>query len=287
MDDQTKEAISATAKKAERIAEEVVERPWVRAFSRIGFLAKGFLFLVIGLSAILLATGMQGGRITDPAGAMAAIAQYSAGKFLLTIFFIGALGHGVWNILRGIADVDGVGKGIKGIIARSASVGVGIFYFILAATAFTIVLTHSVSEENGRAEETVAWIFLSIPLGAVVILIVALGFWGVAIHECYSGISGKFQENYKTWKLTPAMEKFAMLLGVISFSTRAFLYVLVGYFFFLAANLNDPSQAQGIDGALLSLAQSRYGSILLLVSGFGLFCNGVLAFFEAKYRRIC
>ena len=287
LNDQTKEFIAETAKKAERIAEEVVERPWVRVLSRVGFIAKGFLFLVIGLSAILLAAGLQGGRIADPVGAMSAIALYPGGKFLLTILFIGALGHGVWNILRGIADVDNVGKGIKGIIARSASVGVGIFYLLLAATAFNIVFTYTVKDENGRAEETVAWLFLSIPLGALVILIVALGFWGAAVHECYSGVSGKFRENYKTWKLTPAIENLAMALGVISFTTRAFLYVIVGYFFFLAANLNDASQAQGIDGALLSLAQSRYGSVLLFISGFGLFCHGVLAFFEAKYRRIC
>lgn len=287
MNDQTKEVIAETAKKAERIAEEVVERPWMRVISRVGFIAKGILFCVIGISATLLAAGLQGGRITDPVGAMAAIAQYSAGKFLLTILFIGALGHGVWNVLRGIADVDNTGKGIKGIIARSASVGIGIFWFTLAAIAFQIVLTYSVAEENGRGEELVAWAFLSLPLGALVILIVALGFWGAAIHECYSGISGKFQENYKTWKLTPALERFAMVLGVISFVTRAFLYVIIGYFFFLAANQNDPNQAQGIDGALLSLAQSRYGSLLLFVSGFGLFCHGVLAFFEAKYRRIC
>ena len=259
----------------------------MRVLSRVGFIAKGILFCVIGISAVLLAAGLQGGRITDPVGAMAAIAQYSAGKFLLTILFIGALGHGVWNVLRGIADVDNTGKGIKGIIARSASVGIGIFWFTLAAIAFDIVLTYSVAEENGRGEEFVAWVFLSIPLGALVVLIVALGFWGAAIHECYSGISGKFQENYKTWKLTPALERLAMVLGVISFVTRAFLYVIIGNFFFLAANQNDPSQAQGIDGALLSLAQSRYGSILLFVSGFGLFCHGVLAFFEAKYRRIC
>lgn len=272
---------------AERIAEDVVERPWVRAFSRVGFIAKGFLFLVIGISAILLAAGLQGGRISDPVGAMAAIAQYPAGKFLLAVFFVGALGHGFWNMLRGIADVDNTGKGIKGIIARSAAVGIGVFYFILAATAFSIVLTYSVSEENGRAEELIAWLFLSIPLGALVILIIALGFFGVAVNECYNGLSGKFQENYKAWKLTPNMERLATALGVISFTTRAFLYALVGYFFFRAANLNDASQATGVDGALLSLAQSRYGSILLFVSGFGLFCHGVLAFFEAKYRRIC
>jgi hypothetical protein len=61
----------------------------------------------------------------------------------------------------------------------------------------------------------------------------------------------------------------------------------MGYFFFLAANLNDPYQAEGIDGALLALARSSYGGILLFGSGFGLVCHGVLAFFEAKYRRIC
>lgn len=287
MDEQTKETIASTAKQAERLAEETVERPWVRMLSRIGFVAKGILFVVIGVSAILLAAGLRGGRITDPVGAMASIAQYPGGKFLLALLFIGALGHGVWNILRGIGDVDNAGKGVKGIIARSAAVGIGIFYLILAATAFQIVVSYSVSPENGRGEELVAWLFLSVPLGALVIVMIALGFFGAAIHECYSGISGKFQENYKTWKLTPGVEMAVTVLGWISFTTRAALYVIVGYFFFLAANLNDARQAQGVDGALLSLAQSRYGSILLFVSGFGLVCHGVLAFFEAKYRRIC
>ena len=287
MDDQTKESIKATAKEAERIAEETVERPWVRRLSRIGFIAKGVLFVVIGTSAILLAAGLQGGRITDPIGAMASIAQYPGGKFLLALLFIGALGHGLWNILRGIADIDDTGKGIKGIIARSAAIGIGIFYLILAATAFDIVLSYTISTENGRGEELVAWLFLSIPLGAVVILIIALGFFGAAIHECYSGFSGKFRENYKTWKLTPTVETVVTVLGWISFTTRAVLYVIVGYFFFLAAKLDHAGQAQGIDGALLSLAQSRFGAILLFVAGFGLVCHGILAFFEAKYRRIC
>lgn len=287
MDEETKETIAETAKKAERIAEEVVERPWVRTLSRIGFIAKGVLFVVVGASAVLLAVGLRGGRIADPVGAMAAIAQYPFGKFLLALLIVGAVGHGVWNILRGIADVDETGKGIKGIIARSASVGIGIFYLILAVTAFQIVVFYYDSVENGKGEEMVAWLFLSVPLGAVIILLIALGFFGAAAHECYSGLTGKFQENYKTWKLSPGIEKIVSLLGVISFTTRAALYMMVGYFFFLAANLNDAGQAQGMDGALLALAQSRFGTILLFVFGFGLVCHGVLAFFEAKYRRIC
>ena len=155
MKEQTKEAIAATAKAAERLAEETIERPWVRALSKVGFLAKGILFLVIGSSAVLLAAGLKGGRITDPVGAMAAIAQFSAGKFLLALLIIGAFGHGFWNILRGAADVDNVGKGIKGIVARSASVGIGIFYLLLGVIAFQIVVAYSVPEENGHGEEFV------------------------------------------------------------------------------------------------------------------------------------
>ncbi len=287
MDEETKDTIKATAKKAEEVASDVVERPWVRALARAGFIAKGFLFLVIGTSAIMLGAGFRGGRITDPVGAMASIAQMPFGKFLLALIFVGALGHGAWNILRGIADVDSTGKGIKGIIARSAAVGIGIFYLILAATAIQIALFYTNTIENGTGEETVAWLFLSIPLGAVVILLIALGFFGAAAHESYSGFTGKFRENYHSWKLSPFVERVVGVLGVISFTTRAVLYVMVGYFFFLAANLNDVNQAQGMDGALLALAESQFGSILMIISGFGLMCHGILAFFEAKYRRIC
>lgn len=287
MDDKTKETIKETAKKAEEFAEEAVERPWVKALSKIGFIAKGVLFVVIGLSAILLAAGLRGGRIADPIGAMSAVAQYRHGWLLLVLLAVGAIGHGLWNVLRGVADIDETGKGIKGIIARSASVGIGIFYFILAGIAFSIIITPSTPEANGEGERWVAWVFLSIPLGALIILFIAFGFWGAAANECYSGVTGKFQENYKSWKLGPKTEIVVRILGIISFTTRAVLYVLVGYFFFLAANLNDAEQAEGIDGALLALAQSSYGSIMLFVCGFGLVCHGVLAFFEAKYRRIC
>lgn len=287
MDTETKAAIVETAKEAEKTAEEVVRLPWVRSLSRFGFYTKGILFVVIGISAIFLAAGLRGGRISDPVGAMAAIAQFAYGKLLLVILAAGAVGHGVWNILRGVADVDDTGKGIKGIIARSASVGIGIFYFILAWTALEIVLSSRVADENGHGEQLVTWIFLSIPLGALVVLLISIGFFAAAANECYSGVTGKFLNNFRSWQLGPFAEKLVSALGVISFVTRAVLYVLVGYFFFLAANLNDPYQAEGIDGALLAIAQSRFGAILLFACGFGLVCHGVLAFFEAKYRRIC
>lgn len=276
-----------TVKEAEKAAEEVVRHPWVRKLSKLGFYTKGVLFVVIGISAVFLAMGLRGGRITDPVGAMASIAQMTFGRALLLILAAGAVGHGLWNILRGVADVDDLGKGVLAIITRCLSVGIGIFYFILAATALNIVWSNRGSIENGQGEQLVTWVFLSIPLGALVVLIIAIGFIVAAGTECYNGFTGRFLNNYRSWQLSPVTEKVVFGLGIFSFTTRAILYVLMGYFFFLAANLNDPYQAEGIDGALLALAKSQFGGVLLFASGFGLFCHGVLAFFEAKYRRIC
>jgi hypothetical protein len=287
METETKAAIKETMKEAEVVAEEVVRHPWVRSLSKLGFYTKGILFIVIGISAVFLAAGLRGGRITDPIGAMAAIAEFSFGRVLLIVLVAGAIGHGLWNILRGFADVDNQGRGPIAIIQRSLSVGIGIFYFILAATAMKIVLSERTTITNGEGEQLVTWVFLSIPLGALVVLIIAIGFFVAAGTECYNGVTGRFLKPYRSWQLSPLVHKLVLTLGVVSFLTRAVLYVLMGYFFFLAANLNDPYQAEGIDGALLALARSSYGGILLLGSGFGLVCHGVLAFFEAKYRRIC
>ena len=276
-----------TMKEAEAVAEEVVRHPYVRSLSRLGFYTKGIVFIVIGISAVFLAAGLRGGRITDPIGAMAAIAQMSLGRVLLLILIVGAVGHGLWNVLKGFADIDDLGGGVLAIIQRGLSVGIGIFYFILAATALDNVLNDRTAVTNGQGEQLVTWVFLSIPLGALVILIIAIGFFAAAGNECYSGVTGKFLNAYRSWQLSPVVHKIVLTLGVISFLTRAVLYILIGYFFFLAANLNDPYQAEGIDGALLALARSDYGGILLFASGFGLVCHGILAFFEAKYRRIC
>jgi hypothetical protein len=60
----------------------------------------------------------------------------------------------------------------------------------------------------------------------------------------------------------------------------------MGYFFVRAAVYNNTG-AIGMDAALLVLLRSSYGRLLVLLTAIGLFCHGVLAFYEARYRRIC
>jgi hypothetical protein len=236
----------------------------------------------------MLAVGLPEGRIADPTGALAVIAQKPFGRILLTLFTAGAAGHGVWNLLRGIADVDDAGGNWLGILKRSIAAGVGLFYIGLALAAFQIVLASRVSETPSQAEETFVSILLAVPLlGAVLLFLIGLGVIGAGFHECYIGISGKFREAYRVREISGPHLIFITILGFLSFTSRAVILVIMGYYFLAAAIWNRANGSIGLDASLYALAQSAYGRIFLFAAAAGLFAHGVLAFYEAKYRRIC
>lgn len=288
MTDETKQVLKEKLEETIEKAEETVRLPLVKKLSRFGFYTKGVLFIVIGVLAMAVAVGIRGGKIADPIGALGTVAQKPFGTVLLILFIVGAVGHGFWNVLRGAADIDDMGKDWLGVIKRSISVGLGIFYVGLALSALSFLLSVNASDENGQLPKTIVTVLLAVPLlGVILVFLIGLIIVGAGVHECYSGISGKYQENYRSWEIKGWHGKFITFLGVLSFTARAVILVLMGWFFISAAIDYNPNEAAGIDGALLALAQTTYGEILLFVTAFGLICHGILAFYEAKYRRIC
>lgn len=290
MENATKQAIGEAVEQTVEAAEEIVRHPYTKKFARLGFYTKGFIFIVIGALAILVAVGKRGGEeLADPTGALERIAQASHGKIILLVFTLGAIGHGAWNILRGAADVDNAGKGVAGIIKRIAACGIGFFYWFLAYQALNLLAATRANPAGGAEaiQKTLTAILLALPLGALLVGIIGLSVIGVGIHECYSGVTGKFQEAFRLREMTGARRWSVTVLGFFSFLARGLLFGLIGYFFVVAAIDYDANNAIGLDGALLTLAQSYFGKTLLFLTAVGLVCHGILSIFEARYRRIC
>lgn len=287
MNDATKQTVVETIEQTVEKAEEIVSHPYTKRFAEFGFYTKGFIFIVIGILALMVAFGQRGGELTDPTGALTVIAQFTFGKVLLIIFIVGAVSHGIWNILRGAADVDNAGKKWQGIIRRCIAGGTGIFYLFLAWSAFSIVTTANVAVHNGGVQKTLTAIFLALPLGAILVFLLGLIVIGAGFSECYRGVTGKFKEDFRVYEMEGYKRRVVGALGALSFTTRALIYGLMGYFFIVAAIYADANEAVGIDGALLILARSAYGKALLLFAAIGLFCHGILSLYEARYRRIC
>ena len=286
MEEDTSQPVSGKFEEAVKAAEKTVRKPYVKKFARLGFYTKGFLFIVIGILAVMVATGEKGGKLADPTGALAKIATLDFGKILLMIFIVGAVGHGFWNILRGTADVDNAGNKWQGIVKRVIAIGVGIFYVWLAFSAANILFSERVRQQNGEIPRTLASIILALPLGVVLMFLIGLCIIGTGFHEFYSGITGKYQENFRLFPLGKKQRRFVNFLGIFSFTARALIFCLVGYFFISAAIHYNPNEVVGIDGALATLARTYYGKTILFITAVGLVCHGLLSLYEARFRRI-
>lgn len=286
MNEQTSPTVGEKIEVAVKVAEETVRHPLIKKLARFGFYAKGFLFIVIGILALMVALGQKGGELADPAGALETVAEMPYGRVLLIIFIVGAIAHGAWNVLRGIADVDNAGKKWQGIVRRVIAVGVGIFYFGLALTAIDILVADQEADRNGAIQRMLATILLALPLGALLMALIGLGVIGAGVSEFYSGVTGKYQENFKIRMLAEHQQWIISLLGVISFSARALILVMMGCFFIAAAFYYNPNEAAGVDRALAIIAQQSYGQILLFITSGGLLCHGILSLYEARFRRV-
>ena len=82
------------------------------------------------------------------------------------------------------------------------------------------------------------------------------------------------------------VERFAVASGVVGHIARGAVFAVVGVFLAKAAIEYDPSEAIGIDGALLKLVEASYGQLLLGLVAAGLIAYAVYCFVEARYRRI-
>src|SRR5439155_11326729 len=79
--------------------EEVAARRGFELLARSGFVARGFIYGIIGLLAVKLALG-DGGKTTNQKGALKTIAHQPAGKVLLILMAVGLAGYALWRFVR-------------------------------------------------------------------------------------------------------------------------------------------------------------------------------------------
>jgi hypothetical protein len=124
------------------------------------------------------------------------------------------------------------------------------------------------------------------PAGRWIVLAVALGFLADGLYNVYRAVSRKFRERLKTGEMSPAVERGAVASGVVGHMARGVVFALVGVFLAKAAIEYDPSEAVGIDGALLKLVQHDQGPLLLGLVAAGLIAYALYCLVEARYRKI-
>jgi Domain of Unknown Function (DUF1206) len=257
--------------------------PWLVWFGRLGYAAKGTVYTLIGVLALLTAIG-AGGETTDSRGALRHIGQAPFGEFLLIAVGIGIVGYSLWLFTQAIMDTENYGKAPKGIGMRLGYVAIAILHLGLAISAFALAAgTDGASDQNPEA-----WTarLMSHAFGEWLVGITGVIVTGFGVSQLYLAYSAKFRDCLKLNEMSVTEVTWATRLGRVGHVARGIVFVIVGAFLTFAALYADPQHARGLDGALQALAQRPWGLTVLGIVALGLAAFGIFMFVEARYRRM-
>jgi Domain of Unknown Function (DUF1206) len=261
--------------------ERAVQSPGFEWFARAGFVARGVIYVLIGILAVKLALG-AGGHAASQQGAFHEIAGQPFGKVLLVLTAIGLAGYAVWRLTR--AALGHGPEGSDSTADRIVALASGVVYAALCVLAIQILLGAG-GGSSGAPKKATAGV-LGWPAGVWLVGIAGAVMIGVGLFQGYKGLTKDFLEDSKTEKMSHAARKSIEWIATFGYLARMVVFVLVGGFLIQAAINYEPSKAVGLDGALARLAQHSYGPFLLGVVAAGLIAFGLYSLTDARYRRI-
>ena len=246
--------------------------------ARAGFIARGVIYVLVGVLAVKVATG-HAGTTPDQKGALETIAHQPFGQVLLILVALGLGGYALWRMTRALLG-HGPEDSDRGF-DRVAAFASGVVYAGLCALAVEIV-SGSSSSGSESAGGVLGW-----PGGTLLVGIAGFALIGVAGYQAYRGVSKDFLADSKDLLTVryPACHAIEWL-GAFGHLARAVVFGLVGVFLVKAAIEFDPRKAVGLDATLAKLAASSYGPFLLGIVAAGLMAFGVYSLTDARYRRI-
>lgn len=251
--------------------------------TRIGFVARGAIYVIIGLLAIQVAMH-AGNETTNQRGAMQTIEHQPFGHWLLIVVAIGLGAYSAWRFVQAFAGQGPEGGGDHSTFGRIAAAASGCAYAGLCVLAVTILLGSSSSSSSNPHKQTAG--VLGWPGGQYLVGLAGAIFIGVALYQAYKGLSRKFLDEDKTEEMGEATRKVLTVIGIAGYLARMVAFGLIGIFLVRAAIDYDPKKAVGLDGALARLAHQSYGSLLLGLVAAGLIGFGLYSIADARYRRI-
>ena len=236
--------------------------------ARLGFVARGLLYIVIAL--LVLGTG----RTEDLTGAMEYLDR-GAGHWLLIAMIAGMVGYGLWRVSDAAFGMDS-GRGYpKAWRRRLAAAASGVIYLFLAYKALRIIIDGR-GDVGGGPQENAATA-LHQPNGELWVAVAAAVLVGAGIVQLYKAGTCSFLRRLDE----RARQPLAKWLGRIGYGARGVVFITTGYLVARAALDGSAAKAGGLEEALDVL----HGPVEYAVAA-GLMVFGFYSLVEARFRSI-
>ena len=250
----------------------------IETWARLGFLARGIVYLIIGWLAL------DSNRPMSASEAVKSVEQMPLGSLQLALLALGLFGYGLYKIAAGLADLDGDGREGKALAKRGGRVGSGIAYWVLAFIAVKATLDKGSSNgdagqaggSDGAAADTAQQVS-DAPGGALLLTVVGLVILVVAATQLFIAAKARFMDE-----MEPDAPRLVKPAGQVGYAARGIVFLIVGWFA-LKAGL-DGERLRGFGDALAVLRDEQ--PLLFKLIAIGLLLFGAVSVVMARYRHV-
>jgi len=250
---------------------------WVERLGRVGLVARGTIYILIGIIALQMAFG-DAARSASQQGAFHAVASQPFGALLLWIIAAGLVGYALWQLTAAfqVREEDSTKRlGKRGLYLVKT-----VIYLVLAWTAASIAM-HAGS--TGGTSTTTQ--IMKADGGRLLIGVVGIAVVVTGIVLAWTGWTTDFEKKLRTHEMSATTYRVIRMLGKVGYLARGVVFTLFGGLITYSALTFTPENASSVDQALLEIAQAPAGPVLLTVVALGLIAFGLYSCTEAKYRR--
>ncbi|MCX5529446.1 DUF1206 domain-containing protein [Streptomyces sp. NBC_00006] len=258
----------------------------VAAGARAGFVARGVLYVLIGVLALRIAFSDSEGQQADRGGAVTEIAQKPFGTALLWLLGIALAGMALWRLTEaafGQAGPDGR-KASKRAMSGARCVFYGfVSYSVLSYAAGS---KGSGSGSSDKDSQDVTAKALDWPGGTWIVGVAGAALAVAGLWLAVRALLRKFHKHLRMSEMTKRPRQAVDVTGVFGGTARGAVFCVAGAFAIVAAVRHEPGKAKGMDDTLRAFTDTPVGPWLLALIALGLMAFGAFSWANARWRKV-
>lgn len=243
------------------------------ATARVGLLAKGLMYLLLGVTVARLAGAGPSGRPADGEGVLRTLVAQPAGRALLGLLAVGFAAYALWQLRCAWTNDD--------VKTRLVAALRFLVWSALGFSAGRIVLK---AGGSGNAEQSLTARLLSLPFGAWLVAAIGAGIIVAAVVMLRRLRHDGYLEDLRP--LPPPTRRIVSVAATVGIIARSLVYALAGAFLVRAGLTHDPRGGVGLDAALSQVARESYGRYALLCAAIGLGAYAAWCVVRARYEDV-
>jgi len=251
--------------------------------ARAGFIAKGVIYILIGVIAFLAAfrIGNKSNTEATSKGAFHTVGDLPAGVVLLGLLALGLICYTIWRFVQAATVHESDAK--KSVGKRIRYVLSGLAYGSLAFTAGRLLFEERSGNKDRNQE--LATTLLQQSYGQLLAIALGLVFAGIGIYQVYYGLKEKYKKHVGSISGLSGKGDLLLKAAKLGYIARGAVWLIVAFLFLRAAMHLNSSEAGDTGKAFQFIGSGAYGTVLLAVLAIGVVMYGVFNFVRAGYER--